>query len=125
MPRPFTAFHFPFRLDEAAGAVQTEHDYDAYVRQLIKQVLLTSPGERIDRPDFGAGLGRYVFEPTGEATASLLETTVFSSLEQWLADLIRVDEVQTRFETGRLEVSVTYTIKARGTRTHLDLEVRA
>ena len=36
---------------------------DDHIRDLIEQVLFTSPGERVMRPDFGAGLLALVFEP--------------------------------------------------------------
>lgn len=123
MARPFEGFRFPVELDGSLGHLRKETDYADYVRQLIHQVLLTAPGERIDRPDFGAGLRRQVFSPASETTATLLQTVVFQSLDRWLGDLIRIDEVVTSFEDGRLDVRIVYTLKARGDREVLDLEV--
>jgi phage baseplate assembly protein W len=56
MPEPLHAIRFPFAIDTGAGALAQESDYEAYIRQLIRQVLLTAQGERINRPDFGAGI---------------------------------------------------------------------
>ncbi|MCX4245555.1 GPW/gp25 family protein [Paraliomyxa miuraensis] len=123
MARVFKGFRFPLEIDVTTGQVGRESDYSRYVAQLIKQVLLTAPGERIDRPDFGAGLRRQLFAPSSETTATLLQTLVFQSLDRWLGDLITVDEVKTAFEDGRLEVDVVYTVKARGEREVLNLEV--
>lgn len=123
MVAQFAGFRFPVEVDVALGTLLEEVDYPAYVQQLMKQVLLTSPGERIDRPDFGAGLRRQLFAPTSEASATLLQTVVFQSLDRWLGDLIRIDEVKTSFEDGRLDVQVVYTLKARASREVLDLEV--
>ena len=123
MPSAFHAFSFPPALDLASNRFRTEADYATYVRSLMKQVLLTAPGERIDRPDFGVGLRRQLFEPGDETTATLMQTMVFQSLDRWLGDLIRVDEVRSRFEEGRLEVEIQYTLKARGGREVLNLEV--
>ena len=123
MVAQFAGFRFPVEVDGALGTLRKEVDYPTYVQQLMKQVLLTSPGERIDRPDFGAGLRRQLFSPTSEASATLLQTVVFQSLDRWLGDLIRIDEVKTSFEDGRLDVQVVYTLKARGSREVLDLEV--
>ena len=53
-----TSIRHPFEIDAGLGRVRTEPDRSAYVRQLMLQVLLTSPGERIDRPDFGCGVRR-------------------------------------------------------------------
>ena len=44
---------YPFGVDPEAGRLAQEPDYDEHVEQLILQVLFTSPGERINRPDFG------------------------------------------------------------------------
>lgn len=123
MAAQFAGFRFPIEIDGSLGALRREVDYPAYVQQLMKQVLLTSPGERIDRPDFGAGLRRQLFSPTSEASATLLQTVVFQSLDRWLGDLIRIDEVKTSFDDGRLDVQVVYTLKARASREVLDLEV--
>ncbi len=121
--KAFRGFPFPPGVDNAAGRFRSEVDYSRHVRNLVKQVLLTSPGERIDRPDFGAGLRQQVFEPSGEGTVALLQTRVFQSLERWLGELIRVDAVTTSFSEGRLDVLVQFTLKARGTTEVLNLEV--
>jgi phage baseplate assembly protein W len=118
----FEAFHFPLTVDRGLGRVRKEGDYSAYIVQLIKQVLLTAPGERIDRPDFGAGLRRLLFAPSSKETATLLQATVFQSLDRWLGELIAVD-VNTSFDDGRMDVNIVYTIKARGDQEVLNLEV--
>jgi phage baseplate assembly protein W len=123
MADPIEAFQFPVDVDRARGALKQENDYPRYVSQLVRQVLLTSPGERPHRPDFGAGLLRMVFAPNDDATASLLQTTIFQSLTQWLGNLITVDDVTTQADGGTLNVAVTYTIKSRGTRDVLNLQV--
>ena len=82
-----------------------------------------SPGERVNRPDFGAGLRRLVFSPSSSETATLLQATVFQSLDRWLGQLIDVDRVDAAFEDGRLDVAVSYTLKARGDQQVLNLEV--
>jgi phage baseplate assembly protein W len=123
MAAPFEGFRYPIALDEGLGRLRKETDYPEYVVQLIKQVLLTSPGERVNRPDFGAGLRRLVFAPTSQETATLLQTTVFQSLDRWLGNLIKVEQVQASFENGRLDVQIAYTLKSRGDREVINLEV--
>ena len=121
--RAFQGFAFPPGLDDTAHRFRSEGDYSRHVRNLMQQVLLTAPGERVDRPDFGAGLRQQLFEPSGESTVALLQTRVFQSLERWLGDLIRVDEVTTSFDEGRLDVAVKFTLKARGRTEVLNLVV--
>lgn len=123
MPAPFEGFRHPVALDASLGRLREERDYPAYVMQLITQVLLTAPGERVNRPDFGAGLRQLVFSPSSPETATLLQATVFQSLDRWLGQLIKVDRVDTSFENGRIDVAVSYTLKARGDQQVLNLEV--
>jgi phage baseplate assembly protein W len=125
MADPISAFHFPIRMNQRRGALLEEKDYPRYVGQLIRQVLLTAPGERTHRPDFGAGLRRMVFAPNDDATASLIQGTIYQHLTQWLGTLINVDDVKATSDGNRLEVEVTYTLKARGTQEVFNLEVTA
>jgi len=114
---------FPFAIDTAAGRLAQEPDYAAHVEQLIRQVLLTSPGERINRPDFGCGLRRMVFAPSAESTAQLLQVMVQQSLERWLDSVITVDSATVQAVDETLAVRVAYVLKARGERRYLNLEV--
>jgi hypothetical protein len=119
----FDGIRFPLTIDRALGRVRKEGEYSAYIVQLIKQVLLTAPGERVDRPDFGAGLRRLLFAPSSDETATLLQATVFQSLDRWLGELIAVDDVNASFDDGRMDVNIVYTVKARGDQEILNLEV--
>lgn len=123
MSAPFEGFYYPVAVDASLGRFRKETDYPAYVVQLIKQVLLTAPGERVDRPDFGAGLRRHLFAPSSNETATLLQATVFQSLDRWLGNLIKVEGVDAAFENGRLDIRIAYTLKARGDQQVLNLEV--
>ena len=120
----FQGIHYPLAIAAQSGRLRQETDYEAYIRQLIRQVLLTAPGERINRPEFGAGVRRLVFAPLSPATASLAQTTIYQALTAWLDALIRVEDV--RAETiapGRLDITVTYLLRARGERRFLNVEV--
>jgi hypothetical protein len=119
------AIQFPISIDRALGQLKRERDYDRYVAQLIRQVLLTSPGERAHRPDFGAGLRRMVFAPNDPATASLLKTTIFQNLTNWLGTIISVNDVSVSSTDSTLNVTVAYVVQARGTQQVLNLEIPA
>lgn len=56
---------------------------DEKVRQSILLVLETAPGERIMRPDFGAGLRRHLMTPNTAATRALIQRDVDAALRQW------------------------------------------
>jgi len=123
MTERFGGFRFPTRLEKNVSRFRHEPNYADYVNQLIRQVLLVSPGERVNRPDFGAGLRRALFSPSSPETATLLNATVFQALSTWLGDIINVDDVQAHFENSQLDVTVTYTIKARGDQQIINLEL--
>jgi Bacteriophage baseplate protein W len=123
MPEPFHALRFPIAVDASTGRFAREPDYDAYIRQLIRQVLLTAQGERINRPTFGAGLRHMVMAPNSPATASLAQTMVYQALTTWLGTLISTDSVTAAANNERLDITVVYTVRARGERRELSLEV--
>jgi phage baseplate assembly protein W len=117
------AFQFPVQIDRALGQIKHETNYERYIAQLIRQVLLTNPGERAHRPDFGAGLRSMVFAPNDESAVGLIQTAVFQNLTRWLGTLITVNDVRASTNDSRLDVTVIYTLKARGTSQVLNLEV--
>lgn len=116
-------FRFPMGVNRAGGRIAEEPDYDAYIRQLIRQVLLTGKGERINRPAFGAGVRRLVFSPLSDATAMLAKTMIYEALTRWLASLIQVESVEARADQSRLEITVVYRVIAHGERRYLNEEV--
>jgi phage baseplate assembly protein W len=85
-------YAFPFRIDSASRqAAQT--GYADHVEQMIRQVLLTDPGERIDLPDFGCGVRRLVFAPHSDALDATTQLLVIQALGRWLAGQIDVKQV--------------------------------
>ena len=123
MAATVTAVHFPFAIDDRLGRLAQENDYEQYIKQLIGQVLFTAQGERINRPDFGAGVKRLVFAPNSPATASLAQTLIFQALTTWLGALIRTDDVSAEADEERLNIAIAYTILAKQQRRFLNVEV--
>jgi len=99
----------PLRVDANGGAART--DQDGYLHDLIEQVLFTAPGERVNRPDFGAGLGQLVFAPTGPEVAATTQMLVHGALQLWLGDLIDVAAVTVTAEESTLIVDVSYSAR--------------
>ena len=86
-------FAYPFRIDPASGqAART--DYPTHVDQMIRQILLTAPGERADLPEFGCGLKQMIFAPHSDALNTTTTLLVQQALNRWLADQIAVQKVQ-------------------------------
>ena len=86
-----------------------------HLRDLIEQVLFTSPGERVMRPEFGAGLLALVFEPNSGTLAATTQFMVQSALQQHLSHLIAVDAVIVENIDAALQVTMRYTVLADGT----------
>jgi len=123
MSTPFTSIKHPFAVDLGRGRLAEEENYAKHVEQMMFQVLFTAPGERIDRPDFGCGVRRLVFAPNSEVSASLAQVTIFQALTRWLGTAITVNDVKALAIEERLEIKIAYTLKARGERRYLNLEV--
>ena len=106
---------FPFHTDNRGRTGDTTAD--DHVRDLIEQVLFTTPGERVNRPDFGCGLLQLVFAPVSPELAATTQFLVQGSLQQWLGDLIQVEGVEVDAGDGRIEVTVQYTVRRTDERT--------
>jgi phage baseplate assembly protein W len=105
---------FPFRTDRRG---RTAHAvYDEHVRDLIEQLLFTSPGERVMRPDFGCGLLDLVFMPNSPELASALELSVQASLQRWLGELIEVETLDVVSEENVVRVYLRYVVRSTGSR---------
>ncbi|GIE88154.1 GPW/gp25 family protein [Actinoplanes regularis] len=87
------------------------------VRQSILLILATGRGERVMRPDFGAGLEDFLFEPVSTTTAALIRHRVQTSLVLWepRIDVIDVAVQLTGRRTGRLDITVRYRIRSTNT----------
>jgi phage baseplate assembly protein W len=104
MPNVDFPYHF-----SATGRTATT-DRDDHIRDLIEQVLFTAPGERVMRPDFGAGLLALVFEPNSTTLAAATQMLVQSSLQLYLSHLIAVQAVEVTNDDSALRVDVRYTV---------------
>jgi len=103
-----TQFDYPFHFDGRGRTAQTSAD--DHIRDLIEQVLFTSPGERVNLPTFGSGVLQMVFAPNSTELAATTQFLVQGALQQWLGDLIQVETVQVVSEESTLQVTVQYTV---------------
>jgi len=78
----------------------------AYISQLIEQVLFTAPGERVNVPDFGSGLLQLPFTPNSQEMAVATQFAVQGALQQCLSGYITVKSVSVSAQDGTLTVTV-------------------
>ncbi len=109
-----TGWAFPFTL-EADGSLSTAA-YEEDVRQAVCIILGTNRGERVMRPDFGAGLEDFLFEPVTATTRERIATRVREALVDWEP---RIDVLEVTVETpdlpSRLDITVRFRIRATNT----------
>jgi phage baseplate assembly protein W len=103
---------FPFHVDDRRRTA--EATTDDHIRQMIEQLVLTSPGERVNRPTFGAGLQQMVFAPNSPELAAALQFLVQGALQQHLGDLIAVQTVEVDAVDATLTVQITYVVNRNG-----------
>jgi len=111
-----TDFAFPFRIDAASGQA-AQAAYEDHVDQMIRQVLLTDPGERVCLPTFGAGLRRLLFAPVTSQLQATAAMVVTQSLNTWLANQITVKNVTVQTPTstpgmpdGTILIAISYVL---------------
>ena len=100
---------YPYRFDGRGRTAQT--GADDHIRDLIEQVLFTSPGERVNRPTFGSGVLQLVFAPNDDVLATATQVTVQGALHQWLGELILVEDVSVESNDAALRVQVRYVVR--------------
>jgi uncharacterized protein len=99
--------NFPYQFN---GAGRTQDPLADYVRQLVEQVLFTTPGERVNLPDFGSGLMQLTFAPISVEMAAATQFSVQGALQKWLSAYIKVQSVVVSAVDSTLTVSVTYAL---------------
>lgn len=83
---------FPFHIDPGSGQA-AQASYQDHVDQMIRQVLLTDPGERVCLPQFGAGLRRLLFSPLTMQLQATTQLIVTQALNTYLGNQITVQSV--------------------------------
>jgi phage baseplate assembly protein W len=100
---------FPFHFDNRKRTATTSDD--DHIRDMIEQLLLTGPGERVNRPNFGGGLQQLVFAGNNPELAATVQFMVQGNLQQYLSDVIEVESVQVDTVDSALQVQVNYVVR--------------
>jgi phage baseplate assembly protein W len=124
-------YSFPLRIDAGAGQV-AQAPYAEHVGQLIRQLLLTSPGERVCLPTFGCGLRQLVFAPQSDALVATVRIQVQQAITLWLGHQVRLQDVgvlagmdpASGLDEGALLITVSYTLIDTQSSAQLQVEVR-
>jgi len=87
-----TDYAYPFVIDPVSGQAG-QAPYATHVDQMIRQILLTTPGERADLPQFGCGLRQLLFAPNSDALQATTQLLIQRSLNLWLGNQITLQGV--------------------------------
>ncbi len=71
---------------------------EANVREAMRVILMTEPGERLRLPEFGAGLGRFLFEPNILTTHTQMQQRISDALKRW-EPRIQVEDVEVQADS--------------------------
>jgi hypothetical protein len=108
-----TDYGYPFGIDPVSGQA-AQATYAAHVEQMIWQVLMTAPGERVCLPGFGCGLRRLLFAPNSDALQATTQLIIMQNLNRWLGNQISVQSVTVTSGEGgdysTLNVMISYTL---------------
>jgi len=106
---------FPPQLEADSTIAMVAYEED--IRQAIIIIMETEPGERVMRPDFGAGLNRFVFEPLNTTTMALIQKRVEEALIDWepRIDVIEVKVTMDQNEQNKLWIDMIYRVRATNT----------
>lgn len=101
-----THFAFPYRI--GADGFTARADADEHIRDMIEQILFTRRGERVNRPDFGAGVADLLFSENAPEMAAAAQHMVQAALQQWLSGVVEVRGVDTASRDSLLSITVRY-----------------
>ena len=100
---------FPFHFDSRGHTAST--DENDHVRDMIEQLIFTSPGERVNRPDFGSGLLQLIFAPNSPELAATVQFTLQAAMQRWLGDVIELQGLDVRAVDSALTIDMQYLIR--------------
>jgi hypothetical protein len=129
MPRhladpPYLAFPLRMATRAQGGTLQLEPRLAGrgeHIRGQIEQILFTVAGERVFRPEFGAGLRTLLFEPNASPLWQVTQRRLAGALAEALAGEVdpRSLEIDVSGNEGELLVRIAYTLAAIGRREEL------
>lgn len=103
---------FPMRVDHAGSIAMSSgvEELDSSIRM----VLITAPGERLMRPNFGCRIWDLLFEPINANTVGLMAVAVREALGQW-EPRIDVEEVTVdpvAGADGQVMIHISYRVRS-------------
>jgi len=102
---------FPFQVtpDGWSGGPDS---LEAHIREEMMQLVLTNPGERLNLPEFGAGVRQLLFEGLDSHAAALAKARIAQAVARFLGNRVALENLEVRLENSKLDVDISYRILA-------------
>lgn len=111
----FYGFNPPF-IGGPEGVLSRQED-DRLIKNDLLQLLLTVPGERVNRPDFGVNLRNFVFEDSTPQSLSILASEVKSAVLRQEPRVNILDlQIISDPDTNQIKISLAFNLKIDPTR---------
>ena len=93
------------------------------IRDVIWNILLTAPGERLMRPEFGAGLTRYIHHPNNETTRRLIADIALKAIQRWepRIEILELTVTSNLNSLNKISLNIFYRIRATGVQENVQL----
>ena len=118
--RAFLGTGWAFPVCPTGGQIRMASHVDD-IKQSIRIILGTNPGERMMRPDFGTGLNDFVFHPVTATTLDRIRARVEEALIDWepRIDVERVEVTSEPADRAKVLIDVSYRVRATNTQANL------
>ncbi len=100
---------FPLHFDARGHTAST--DESDHIRDMLEQLIFTSPGERVNRPDFGSGILQLLFAPNSPELSATVQFTLQAAIQRWLGDVIEVRNLTATAIDATLTIDQQYMIR--------------
>jgi uncharacterized protein len=100
---------YPFHFDGRGRTAATTDD--DHIRDMLEQLIFTSPGERVNRPDFGSGIMQLIFAPNSPELAATLQFTLQAAIQRWLGDALELQSLEVTSVDSMLTINVQYVVR--------------
>lgn len=106
---------FPLSLSAETGDLDKITDIKEEIKQNIKLLFLTRPGEKLLDPLYGIGIERFLFEVSGKDDQQEIVSIISSQIDKYMS-FVSVDDI--RFNTAEEEnaryLTVIYSVPSLG-----------
>jgi phage baseplate assembly protein W len=111
---------FPVAVNPVTGRIAMS-EFEEDIKESIRIILFTAPGERVMRPDFGCGIHDLVFSSMSRITIGLFESRIREAITKWepRVEITKLDISTRDADRGKLEIDLTYLVRDTNTEFNL------